>query len=95
MSLQLTLASILSFLLGIILGMLCYILLRILIGFLSSIEKREAKRRLRTPEGHRARHMLLHKCLDELIADYIDCTGELPSKTTLGDLMVWSYKQTK
>lgn len=44
---------------------------------------------------HKARHQLLHKELDELIADFIKETGKLPSKTKLTELMKWSYEQTK
>ena len=45
--------------------------------------------------GHKARHEFLHRCLDELIADFIDHTGELPSKTSLLALMEWSHEQTQ
>jgi len=43
---------------------------------------------------HIQRHKELHKSLDELIADFISQTGKLPSKTTLTELMEWSYQQT-
>ena len=42
---------------------------------------------------HKDRHIVLHKCLDELIADFIMHTNKFPSKTTLMELMEWSYKQ--
>ena len=45
-------------------------------------------------EKHRARHVLLHKELDELIADFIRHTGGLPSKTTLLEFLNWSHLQT-
>ena len=44
---------------------------------------------------HKARHILLHKELDELVADFIQETGNLPSKVKLIDFMKWSFKQTK
>ena len=46
-------------------------------------------------EDHRARHEMLHRYLDELIADFISHTGSMPSKTTLMQFMVWSYGQTE
>lgn len=47
-----------------------------------------------THDEHRERHVLLHKHLDELVADYIGHTGQLPSKSTIMDLIVWSSGQT-
>jgi hypothetical protein len=47
-----------------------------------------------TPEEHKARHELLHKHLDELVADFISLTDRLPSMTTLLEFMKWSYAQT-
>ena len=44
---------------------------------------------------HRKRHILLHKYLDELVADFINHTNKLPSETTLMTLMKWSFEQTK
>ena len=46
-------------------------------------------------EEHIKRHELLHKSLDELLADFIAHTGKLPSQTTILELTSWSYKQTK
>jgi len=46
-----------------------------------------------TKEKHIKVHEILHKNLDELVADFIDCTGNLPSKTTIMELMMWSGKQ--
>jgi len=43
---------------------------------------------------HKERHKRLHASLDELVADFIDHTEGLPSKTTLLALMNWSYEQT-
>lgn len=43
---------------------------------------------------HKARHELLHRELDELIADFICHTKGLPSRTTVMELMNWSHKQT-
>ena len=45
-------------------------------------------------QSHQERHIFLHKCLDELLADFIDHTGNLPSKTNLVDFLKWSYSQT-
>lgn len=47
-----------------------------------------------TNDYHKQRHIELHDRLDELVADFIDHTGKLPSKTTLLELMNWSFKQT-
>jgi len=44
---------------------------------------------------HRKRHIALHKILDELVADFIDNTHKLPSKSTVMELMEWSSEQTK
>jgi len=43
---------------------------------------------------HRARHQALHKSFDELLADFIGHTQALPSKTTIIELLEWSYQQT-
>jgi len=45
-------------------------------------------------EIHRARHIELHRSLDELLADMIQQTSCLPSKTTIRELLEWSHKQT-
>lgn len=47
-----------------------------------------------TREEHIERHKQLHKSLDELLADYIDHTGNLPSQTNLMNFLHWSYQQT-
>lgn len=47
-----------------------------------------------TTEQHRARHVALHQALDELLADFIVHTRQMPSVTTLKDLMEWSHQQT-
>lgn len=47
-----------------------------------------------TIKEHRQRHKELHKSLDELLADFIWHTTELPSKTSLLKLLDWSHKQT-
>jgi hypothetical protein len=45
---------------------------------------------------HLARHIKLHKALDELMADMISSKrGALPSKTTVLELMAWSATQCK
>ncbi len=46
-------------------------------------------------EDHRRIHERLHKALDELVADWIDHTGLMPSEATVRDLMLWSYEQTQ
>lgn len=43
---------------------------------------------------HKERHAYLHRCLDELVADYIGHTNNLPSETSVMQLMNWSYTQT-
>ncbi len=48
-----------------------------------------------TKKEHIERHKLLHESLDELIADMINHTNSLPSKTTVKELMDWSHEQTK
>lgn len=48
-----------------------------------------------TSDEHRERHKVLHRELDELIADFIWHAGGLPSLNTIQDLMHWSYLQTK
>ncbi len=40
------------------------------------------------------KHVLLHGYLDELVADMIRSTHALLSKTTIMELMEWSYRQT-
>jgi hypothetical protein len=44
---------------------------------------------------HLERHVELHKCLDELVADFMQHTNALPSKTTVLELINWSYKQSQ
>ena len=48
-----------------------------------------------TREEHKERHKILHKELDELVADFISHTKSLPSRASIMDLMEWSHKQTK
>ncbi len=43
---------------------------------------------------HMERHRELHKALDELVADWISHTEKLPSRSTVMELMQWSYEQT-
>lgn len=45
-------------------------------------------------EEHIAQHKILHRHLDELIADWIQHTGKFPSKSTVLELMTWSNEQT-
>lgn len=42
---------------------------------------------------HAARHLELHRCLDELVADWLTHTERLPSQATVMDLIRWSHKQ--
>ena len=44
---------------------------------------------------HKERHKLLHRELDELIADYIQNTKKSLQETNLIEFMEWSYEQTK
>lgn len=44
---------------------------------------------------HRERHELLHKYLDELVADFITQSGKRPSQGTILELIEWSAKQCK
>jgi hypothetical protein len=48
-----------------------------------------------TREEHIARHVELHKALDELLADWITHTSKLPSKSTVMEFLQWSSTQTK
>ena len=47
-----------------------------------------------TPEQHKARHVELHRMLDELVADWIGHTGKRPSTSSVMDLMQWAHEQT-
>lgn len=49
---------------------------------------------LLTRKQHIKRHQVLHKELDELIADYVQSTEKLLSETSLVDFLNWSYTQT-
>lgn len=46
------------------------------------------------PEQHQARHVELHRALDELVADWLRHTRKLPSTSSVMDLMQWSHQQT-
>ena len=43
---------------------------------------------------HRNRHILLHRHLDEVLADFMNTTHKLPSDTTVTELVEWSHKET-
>jgi len=45
-------------------------------------------------EEHIKRHKELHKCLDELLANFITNTKHFPSKTPILKLTEWSHQQT-
>lgn len=47
-----------------------------------------------TPKEHKQRHIKLHRALDELIVDFINHPQNLPSKTTVIELLRWSHQQT-
>jgi hypothetical protein len=47
-----------------------------------------------TRQQHIDRHKMLHKMLDELVADYARCTGRLYSTSSIMDLLQWSHEQT-
>jgi hypothetical protein len=49
-----------------------------------------------TPEAHKARHVLLHKALDELVADWINHhpQGTALQQTSIMTLIQWSHTQT-
>lgn len=49
---------------------------------------------MKKSQTHQERHIFLHKCFDELLADFIGHTNKLPSETTLIDFMNWSHSQT-
>ena len=42
---------------------------------------------------HKRRHKLLHKHLDELLADWITHTHKLPSNATVLELLIWANEQ--
>ena len=42
---------------------------------------------------HRKKHKELHQALDELLAEYVRDTGDLPSETTVLELAKWSHEQ--
>lgn len=46
-------------------------------------------------EEHRARHVELHGNLDELLADYVEQTGDSLNYTTVLEFLTWSYEQTQ
>ncbi len=48
-----------------------------------------------TRNEHIQQHIILHNCLDELCADFIENTNKLLSKTSILDLLRWSNKQTE
>lgn len=47
-----------------------------------------------TDAEHYQKHRELHKYLDELVADWIQSTGNRPSEYTVLALMQWSATQT-
>jgi hypothetical protein len=48
-----------------------------------------------TTEEHRERHRLLHKVLDEVVADFLRHNANAHmTNTTIMQLMEWSHQQT-
>ena len=45
-------------------------------------------------EKHIKRHKMLHEHFDELVVDFIIHTKNMPSNTTVTELIRWSYNQT-
>lgn len=45
-------------------------------------------------EAHIQRHKELHRMLDELLADFIERTGRMLTKTSLLEFLTWSFEQT-
>lgn len=62
-------------------------------GFLSAVKIEPHM--YEDPAAHKERHKLLHRMLDELLADYIDhsARGGI-GKTTIMEFLTWSYAQT-
>lgn len=48
-----------------------------------------------TKAAHKKRHVLLHRMLDELVADFMGHTGKMPSKTPIFELMEWSFTESR
>jgi len=46
-------------------------------------------------QNHRERHEHLHKCLDELVADFISTTDKPLSQTSIAELIQWSAAETR
>jgi len=44
-------------------------------------------------EEHLERHKLLHKCFDELLADWISHDESVGLSNRIGELVDWSHKQ--
>jgi hypothetical protein len=60
---------------------------RALADFEAQIVKRE--------QADRYSHKGLHNSLGHLLAAFIDVTGRMPSKTTVRDLLNWSYRRVE
>ena len=58
----------------------------------ATLEQRLANTQM-THEQHRARHVELHKMVDELVADWISHTRGRPSQSTVLELLEWSAAQ--
>jgi len=53
-----------------------------------------AANNLKASQTHQERHVFLHKCFDELLADFIYHTKNMLTDTNLMDFMRWSHSQT-
>lgn len=50
---------------------------------------------MKMDKARKQRHVMLYECLDELVADFTLHTKKRPSKTTVLELMEWSFVQTQ
>lgn len=58
-------------------------------------ERDDAPAAVSNEDEHRERHKLLHRHLDEIVADWLVQTRRLPSKSSVMDLLTWSAAQTR
>lgn len=63
---------------------------------MADLSKPEIQTAPMTPEAHQARHVVLHRALDELFADYIE---HHPEESRFLDMPIrrflsWSFQQT-
>lgn len=48
-----------------------------------------------TEDEHKQIRVLLHKKLDELVADFIEQTGKSLNESSIMELIEWSYRQAQ